>query len=79
MRAIGWPRSPWMGCFVVRSFVQAGHSAMPVSLETRMPSLDHWVVEAAWTLSCHMFNRSGRRKLVHREIHPRHLPPEFME
>ena len=67
------------GYLVDDILVKVDRAGMHVPLETRMPFLDHRVVEAAWTLPHHMLIRDGRRKWVLREILARYLPPELTE
>jgi asparagine synthase (glutamine-hydrolysing) len=54
-------------------------AAMGVSLETRVPLLDHTVVEFAWRLPLAMKIRDGRGKLPLREVLYRHVPRELVE
>lgn len=54
-------------------------AAMAVSLETRVPLLDHRVVELAWRLPIEMKMRGGVGKWALRELLARHLPRELFE
>lgn len=54
-------------------------AAMAVSLETRVPMLDHRVVEFAWTLPLAIKTREGRPKWPLREVLYRHVPRELIE
>jgi len=54
-------------------------AAMSVSLETRVPLLDHRVVALAWRLPMHARIRSGTGKWVLRELLARHVPRELFE
>ncbi|MEQ1591152.1 MAG: asparagine synthase (glutamine-hydrolyzing) [Thiobacillaceae bacterium] len=54
-------------------------AAMAVSLETRVPLLDHRVVEFAWTLPLHMKIRHGQGKWLLRQVLDRHVPKSIME
>jgi asparagine synthase (glutamine-hydrolysing) len=67
------------GYLVDDILVKIDRAAMHVSLETRMPFLDHRVVEAAWMLAHDALIRDGRRKWVLREILSRYVPPSLTE
>jgi asparagine synthase (glutamine-hydrolysing) len=54
-------------------------AAMAVSLETRVPMLDHRVAEAAWRLPLAMKIRNGCGKWALRQILYRHVPRELIE
>ncbi len=54
-------------------------AAMSVSLETRVPLLDHRVVEFAWTLPLAMKIRHGQGKWLLRQVLYRHVPQAVME
>ncbi|MEX2600153.1 MAG: asparagine synthase (glutamine-hydrolyzing) [Balneolaceae bacterium] len=54
-------------------------AAMGVSLETRVPYLDHRVVEFAWSLPLHMKIRNGQGKWILRELLYDYVPRELIE
>lgn len=54
-------------------------AAMATSLETRVPFLDHRVVELAWRLPLHMKIRDGVGKWALREVLYKHVPRELIE
>lgn len=54
-------------------------AAMAVSLETRIPLLDHRVVEFAWRLPMKFKQRDGVGKWVLRQLLYRHVPKELIE
>ncbi|HMS83239.1 MAG TPA: asparagine synthase (glutamine-hydrolyzing) [Nitrospira sp.] len=54
-------------------------AAMAVSLETRIPFLDHRVVEFAWRLPLHLKIRNGQGKWLVRQVLERYVPPALIE
>lgn len=54
-------------------------AAMAVSLETRVPFLDHAVVEFAWRLPLAMKLRDGQGKWLLRQVLHRHVPRALLE
>ena len=54
-------------------------AAMAISLETRVPFLDHRVVEFAWRIPFGMKIRDGQTKWILRQLLNRHLPSELFE
>ena len=54
-------------------------AAMAVSLETRVPLLDHRVVELAWRLPERSLHRDGAGKWVLRELLARDVPRDLFE
>ncbi len=59
--------------------VKVDRSAMGVSLETRIPFLDHRVVEFAWQLPQHLKLHNGVGKWVLRKVLDRHVPRALIE
>jgi asparagine synthase (glutamine-hydrolysing) len=54
-------------------------AAMAVGLETRVPFLDHRVVELAWRLPPRMKIRGGQGKWALRRVLDKHVPRELIE
>jgi asparagine synthase (glutamine-hydrolysing) len=54
-------------------------ASMAVSLEARVPLLDHRVVEFAWKLPPHFKIRNGTSKWILRQILYKYVPAEIME
>ncbi|MBE1162287.1 asparagine synthase (glutamine-hydrolyzing) [Dyella acidiphila] len=87
--AEAWPEASnlaqWMMAMDAQSYlpddilVKVDRAAMANSLETRVPMLDHRVVELAWRLPLHQKIRHGQGKWLLRQVLYRHVPKELVE
>jgi asparagine synthase (glutamine-hydrolysing) len=59
--------------------VKVDRAAMSTSLETRVPFLDHRVVEFAWRMPMDLKLREGQTKWALRHVLFRHVPRELIE
>lgn len=59
--------------------VKLDRAAMRVSLETRVPLLDHRVVEFSWRLPLAMKIRNGQGKWILRQLLYKYVPKEMVE
>lgn len=59
--------------------VKIDRAAMAVSLETRVPLLDHRVVEFAWQTPLHQKIRKGQTKWLLRQVLYRYVPKKLIE
>lgn len=59
--------------------VKVDRSAMAAGLETRVPLLDHRLVELAWRLPMDVKSRGGRKKWALQKLLDRHVPRSLTE
>jgi asparagine synthase (glutamine-hydrolysing) len=59
--------------------VKVDRAAMAVSLETRVPPIDHRIYEFAWRLPLHYKVRGGTGKWLLRQVLYKHVPPELVD
>lgn len=84
-----WPHTDclehWMMAMDAQTYmaddilVKVDRAAMANSLETRVPMLDHRVVELAWRFPLHMKIREGQGKWILRQVLYRHVPRDLIE
>jgi len=59
--------------------VKVDRAAMGVSLETRVPFLDHRIIEHAWALPQHLKVRNGEGKWILRRLLDKYIPNTIMD
>jgi asparagine synthase (glutamine-hydrolysing) len=84
-----WPKvdsfEHWMMAMDAQTYMvddvltKVDRAAMASSLETRVPLLDHRVVELAWRFPLNMKIRDGQGKWALRQVLYKHVPKEMIE
>lgn len=84
-----WPKTDsfehWMMAMDTQTYmaddilVKVDRAAMATSLETRVPMLDHRVVELAWRMPLDFKIRNGQGKWLLRQVLYRHVPQALIE
>src|SRR5690606_29311922 len=84
-----WPKADsfqhWMMAMDMQTYmaddilVKVDRAAMASSLETRVPLLDHRVVELAWRMPLNLKIREDQGKWLLRQVLYRHVPPKLID
>lgn len=61
------------------NLAKVDRASMAVGLETRLPLLDHRVVELAWRMPADLKLREGKTKWLLRQVAYRHIPQHLLE